>query len=75
MTKETAKYKQPQNIISNQYERAELPEDRLYMIDKVVRMRGRLGRFGIDHSELLNYEIEQTNKARDYHMNWLVYKQ
>ena len=44
------------------------------MIDKVVRMRGRHGRFGCDHSELLNYEIEQTNQARDDHMNWLVYK-
>lgn len=44
------------------------------MIDKVVRMRGLHGRFGIDHSELLNYEIDQTNKGRDDHMNWLVYK-
>lgn len=44
------------------------------MIDKIVRMRGLHGRFGIDHSELLNYEIEQTNKNRDDHMNWLVYK-
>ena len=44
------------------------------MIDKVVRMRGLHGRFGIDHSELLNYEIDQTNKNRDQHMNWLVYK-
>ena len=43
------------------------------MIDKVVRMRGLHGRFGIDHSELLNYEIDQTNKNRDEHMNWLVY--
>ena len=44
------------------------------MIDKVVRMRGQHGRFGIDHSELLNYELEQTNKARDDYMNLLVYK-
>jgi len=44
------------------------------MIDKVVRMRSQYGRFGIDHSELLNYELEQTNKPRDDHMNWLVYK-
>jgi hypothetical protein len=44
------------------------------MIDKVVRMRGQSGRFGIDHSELLNYELHQTNKERDDHMNWLVYK-
>ena len=44
------------------------------MIDKVVRMRGQHGRFGIDHSELLNYELEQTNKERDDYMNVLVYK-
>ena len=44
------------------------------MIDKVVRMRGQHGRFGIDHSELLNYELEQTNKPRDDYMNLLVYK-
>lgn len=44
------------------------------MIDKVVRMRGLHGRFGIDHSELLNYEIELTNKERDNHLNTLVYK-
>ena len=37
-------------------------------------MRGLHGRFGLDHSEYLNYEIEQTNKQRDQHMNWLVYK-
>ena len=44
------------------------------MIEKVVRMRGQHGRFGIDHSELLNYELEQTNKERDDYMNLLVYK-
>mmetsp|Transcript_5904 Transcript_5904/g.7162 ORF Transcript_5904/g.7162 Transcript_5904/m.7162 type:complete len:223 (-) Transcript_5904:1796-2464(-) len=44
------------------------------MIDKVVRMRSQHGRFGIDHSELLNYELEQTNKQRDDYMNLLVYK-
>ncbi len=37
-------------------------------------MRGQHGRFGIDHSELLNYELEQTNKPRDDYMNLLVYK-
>lgn len=49
-------------------------EDRLYLIDKVVRMRGKEGRFGVDHSEILNYELELANKARDEHMNLLVYK-
>lgn len=37
-------------------------------------MRGKMGRFGVDHSEILNYELELANKARDEHMNLLVYK-
>ena len=61
-------------VISEQYARSQIPENRLYMIDKVVRMRSQHGRFGIDHSELLNYELEQTNKMRDDYMNLLVYK-
>ena len=51
-----------------------MPDDRLYMIDKVARMRLMHDRFGIDHSEVLNYEIDQTNRPRDDHMNSLVYK-
>lgn len=69
-----AKYQQIGQVISEQYARSQIPESRLYMIDKVVRMRGQHGRFGIDHSELLNYELEQTNKPRDDYMNMLVYK-
>ena len=53
-----ARYKQIGEVISEQYSRSQLPEARHYMIDKVVRMRGQHGRFGIDHSELLNYELE-----------------
>lgn len=44
------------------------------MIDKVVRIRGLKGRFGVDHSEILNYEFEMANKQRADHMNRLVYK-
>ena len=44
------------------------------MIDKVVRMRSLRGRFGVDHSEILNYEFENANKERSEHMNRLVYK-
>lgn len=44
------------------------------MIDKVVRLRGLQGRFGVDHSEILNYEFEVANKNRSDHMNRLVYK-
>ena len=69
-----AQYQQIGEVISEQYARSQIPENRLYMIDKVVRMRSQHGRFGIDHSELLNYELEQTNKARDDYMNLLVYK-
>ena len=46
----------------------------MYLIDKVVRQRGKQGRFGVDHSEILNYELELVNKQRDDHMNYLVYK-
>ena len=46
----------------------------MYIIDKVVRKRGQDGRFGVDHSEVLNYELELANKDRDDHMNYLVYK-
>ena len=42
------------------------------MIDKVVRMRCLQGRFGIDYSEPLNYEIMNANKPREDHLNWLV---
>jgi hypothetical protein len=66
------RFKEIGAVISDQYSRHEIPEHRLYMIDKVVRMRSQYGRFGIDHSELLNYELELTNKPRDDHMNWLV---
>lgn len=44
------------------------------MIDKVVRMRALQGRYGVDHSEILNYEFEQANKPRYDHLNLLVYK-
>jgi hypothetical protein len=40
----------------------------------VVRMRSSHGRFGRDHSELLNYESELTNRKRNDHLNTLVYK-
>lgn len=70
----STKYSEPLSVISRQYKRAEVPDDRLYMIDKVARMRLMHDRFGIDHSEVLNYEIDQTNRPRDDYMNSLVYK-
>jgi hypothetical protein len=56
------------------YKNPTITEDQMYLIDKVVRMRGSNGRFGVDHSEILNYELELANRARDDHMNHLVYK-
>ena len=47
----------------------------MYLIDKVTRMRSKYGRFGVDHSEVLNYELELANRPRDDHMNHLVYKE
>ena len=44
------------------------------MIDKAVRLRALQGRYGVDHSEVLNFEFEQAIKARQDHMNMLVYK-
>jgi hypothetical protein len=38
-------------------------------------MRALQGRYGVDHSEILNWEFEQANKPRSDHMNLLVYKQ
>ena len=37
-------------------------------------MRGLKGRFGADHSEILNIELELANKDRENYMNKLVYK-
>jgi hypothetical protein len=69
-----SKYKTRSQLIMEQYETPALTEDKLYLIDKVVRMRGKQGRFGVDHSEILNYELELANRDRDEHMNHLVYK-
>jgi hypothetical protein len=44
------------------------------VIDKAVRMRALQGRYGVDHSEILNFEFEQANKPRFDHLNLLVYK-
>ena len=45
-----------------EYENPNITEDQLYLIDKVVRQRAKDGRFGVDHSEILIYELEQANK-------------
>ena len=40
----------------------ELPQETLYLIDKVVRHRARAGPIGVDNSELINLEIEEEYK-------------
>lgn len=57
-----------------EYAKPYVSEDKMYMIDKVVRLRGKEGRFGVDHSELLNFEFEMANKDRADHLNMLVYQ-
>ena len=57
-----------------EFKNPEIPSYKLYMIDKVARMRAVEGRFGVDHSEILNFEFELANKNRSDHMNQLVYK-
>jgi hypothetical protein len=57
-----------------EYANPVVPSQKLYLIDKVVRMRALRGRYGVDHSEILNFEFEQANKERFDHLNRLVYK-
>lgn len=57
-----------------EFKNPEISSHKLYMIDKVARVRAKEGRFGVDHSEILNFEFELANKNRSDHMNQLVYK-
>jgi len=68
------KFKSRAQLLVEEYAEPSLPREQMYMIDKVVRMRGLQGRYGVDHSEILNYEFEMANKQRQDHMNLLVYK-
>ena len=68
------KFKSRSQLLIEEYQDPCVPNEKLYVIDKVVRMRALQGRYGVDHSEILNYEFEQANKERQDHMNLLVYK-
>jgi hypothetical protein len=68
------KYKSKAELLIEEYQNPTVPGEKMYVIDKVVRMRGLQGRYGVDHSEILNYEFEQANKDRYDHLNQLVYK-
>ena len=68
------RFKDKSIILMEQYQKPEIANDVNYMIDKVVRLRVQQGKFGIDYSEILNFEEEMANKPRTDHMNYLVYK-
>lgn len=71
-TQSLNRFKDKSQIIMDQYATPQVPNDKLYMIDKVVRLRAQEGRFGVDHSEILNYEFEMANKDRTNHLDMLV---
>ncbi len=50
----------------------ELPEETVYLIDKVVRLRAKTGPIGVDNSELINMEMEEEFKARNQYIENLV---
>ena len=51
-----------------------LPQETLYLIDKVVRQKAKAGPIGIDNSEFINIEIEQEYKEKNKYINNLSYK-
>ena len=50
----------------------ELPQETIYLIDKVVRQKARAGPIGIDNSEFINIEIEEEFKEKNTHIQKLV---
>ena len=50
----------------------ELPQETLYLIDKVVRQRSKLVPIGVDNSELINLEIEHEFKEKNKYIQNLV---
>ena len=51
-----------------------MPDERIYMIDKVVRSRSIKGKFGKDHSEALNFDRTTKLAPKEAILNRLVYK-
>jgi hypothetical protein len=43
----------------------ELPQETIYLIDKVVRQKAKAGPIGIDNSEFINIEIEEEVKEKN----------
>ena len=50
----------------------ELPQETLYLIDKVVRQKAKAGPIGIDNSEFINIEIEEEFKQKNQYIQNLV---
>jgi hypothetical protein len=50
----------------------DLPEETVYIIDKVVRQRTKVGPIGVDNSELINLEVEDEFKAKNQYLEQLV---
>ena len=50
----------------------ELPEETVYIIDKVVRQRTKAGPIGVDNSELINLEVEDEFKSKNQYLENLV---
>lgn len=50
----------------------ELPEETMYVIDKVVRQKAKAGPIGIDNSEFINIEIEEEFKEKNQYLQNLV---
>jgi hypothetical protein len=46
----------------------ELPAQTIYLIDKVVRQKSRMGPIGIDNSEVINLEVETNFKKKNNHV-------
>ena len=57
----------PSQHLSTGLEDVDLPQETLYMIDKVVRLRTRKGAFGEDYSELINHEKDQERRDKFAH--------
>lgn len=50
----------------------EIPEETMYLIDKVVRKRSKVGPIGVDNSELINIEVEDEYKQKNQHLLQLI---
>jgi hypothetical protein len=50
----------------------ELPQETMYLIDKVVRQKAKAGPIGVDNSEFINIEIEEEYKQKNKYIQGLV---